>query len=219
MPISQHPPQLICFDMDDTLIQGNSWLRFNLALGVSQVEDDQLYARFAAGEIDYAEWIAALHELYRLPRPEIDRAFVQTVLSDVSLVDGAANTLTHIHQAGITTALITGSFRTTATAVATQLNIPHVYANTDCVYKDQGQLTHLVAQGDEGAGKLAYVEELCRQRGLTITQDVMIVGDSSNDIPAFLATKQGVTFDFASSKVQAAARSVVPTLSDIIQLI
>lgn len=216
---SQRSPRLICFDMDDTLIQGNSWLRFNLALGVSQAEDDQLYARFAAGEIDYQQWMTALQTLYRLPRPEIDRTYVNTVLSEVSLVAGAVDTLTQIHHAGITTALITGSFHTTATTVAAQLNIPHVYANTDCVYDDHDQLTHLVSQGDEGAGKLAYVEELCRQRKLKITKDVMIVGDSSNDIPAFHATTHGVTFDFASPRVQAAARTVVPTLSDITQLI
>jgi phosphoserine phosphatase len=43
--------KLVVFDLDGTLIEGNTWLSFNLALGLSHQEDAGLFLQYQAGTI------------------------------------------------------------------------------------------------------------------------------------------------------------------------
>lgn len=177
-------PELICFDMDGTLIEENKWLDFNLCLGLTPTQDDALYEAFASGELSYHTWLERLREAYRLPRPNVTRDYVTTCLTQFTLQSGAVDALERAKALNVPTAVITGSFDTTAAAVAHALGIDHAIANTSCVFDTEDRLIDIESGGDEGEMKDRYLRALCVELNVSL-ESVIVVGDSGNDLPMF----------------------------------
>ena len=53
MVVVEKAASFVCFDLNKTLIHENSWLNLNLALGVTQEEDDELMQQYESGATSY----------------------------------------------------------------------------------------------------------------------------------------------------------------------
>ena len=76
--------KLICFDIDGTLIEGNSWYTLNTALGVTPKEDLELHKAYSTGLITYTDWLTTLETLYR-KRGKTTPEQITTALSTYTL--------------------------------------------------------------------------------------------------------------------------------------
>lgn len=198
--------------MDDTLISNNTWMDFNLFMGMSEDEDYALYKQFVSGEIDYVTWTQKLVECYKQhgskPKEEIE-AFLTTF----TLATHAQTAVAAAKERGLYTVILTGSFQTTADAVAKELNIDKTYANTTCLYDDAGKFLEFKSGGDEETAKVRTLNQICKDF-MVEPHECIAIGDGANDIKLFKATKNGVTFTNCSEEVQLSAKYIIDSLEE-----
>lgn len=210
--------KLVVFDMDDTLITDNTWLRFNTALGVTAEDDDRLYHEFSAGQIDYQTWLSELTQLYDLHNRHVTRDFVNEVLDTFELAPGAHEAVRSCKQHNLQTAIITGSFTTTAETVRDALGMDHAIANTSCVYDAEDRLINIASHGEEASAKVIHLESLLQELQIA-PESVLVVGDGANDVPLFKLTQHGVTFTSSKPAVRNEAEHIIRDLSEMTPLL
>jgi phosphoserine phosphatase len=210
--------KLICFDMDGTLIKESKWSDFNQCLGVPPAQDQAWYDAFTSGEITYDTWLEKLRTAYDLPRAGVTHAVVSDCLTRFTLQPGARAAVRAAAAMGISSAVITGSFDISATALADELNLGYAISNTSCVFDATGKLVDICSGGEEGEAKVQYLRALCVQIGCELT-DTLVVGDGVNDIPLFTQTDNGVAFSSCDKKVRVAARYTIEDLSALPKLL
>jgi phosphoserine phosphatase len=210
--------KLVVFDLDGTLIEGNTWLSFNLAMGLSPQEDTELFLQYQAGTISYQTWIDSLNHLYtRSPRKR--REVVETTLQNsYTLRTGAEETVAAIRARGYKIALLTGSFELTVRAVGAQLGIEHIAGNATAHFDEHNLFTHITVSGEERSLKVRQLEHLCHQLALQPT-DAVVVGDRGNDLDIFALSGCGITFTTSSEVVRRAAHLTITDLADLVKFL
>lgn len=80
--------KLICFDLDQTLIDHSSWRELGLALGISYEEDERLKKEYESGRFSYDDWNNKILELY-MRHSDSTRENITKILSNYSYKKGA----------------------------------------------------------------------------------------------------------------------------------
>lgn len=207
--------KLVTFDLDDTLIQQNSWLVLNRALGISDEEDSRLYNLYAQGELSYEDWMQALLLHYQ-KCDHANRSFITQVLTGYTLMDGVKRCVSTLHNNGIRTALISGSLDVVVEHVAQHLGIPHVFACNALIFDEDDILQTIEHSGDEHIAKTNYLKQLLRSLNVA-PHECACVGDGANDRDMFELTGRGITF--RGSKIEHDAWKVVDTITEIPDII
>lgn len=166
--------QLVVFDMDSTLIQGE--VIDELAKAADAAEEvEQLTERAMAGELDFEE---ALRERVGMLEGLTEDQLEQ-VAGSMELTPGASDLVRVLKQMGFKVALISGGFTFFTDRLQDKLGLDHAFGN-ELVIED-GEVTGEV-QGEiidsERKGKL--VEELAEREGVPLEQ-VVAIGDGAND--------------------------------------
>jgi phosphoserine phosphatase len=203
--------KLVCFDLDETLIEGVSWKTLNIGLGISQEEDRRWFLAYHSGEISYERWNDILLERY-LKHDDATRKGITALFSQYELSDGAREAVDHVRSKGYETALISGSVDIMVDLVAKDLGITHAKANYTFVFDDSGRLQSIHTFGDATIGKADHLESICDQLGISMNECACI-GDGQNDIEMFRRTGHGITF--RGSKIEKDAWKVIDSLKDI----
>lgn len=204
--------KLVCFDMDDTLVQQNSWYTLNIGLGVTTLQDREMYEAYGAGTLNYTDWLKKLFSIYQMNGA--NQESIEKILSEYVLADGARELVSYLKDKGYELAIISGSIDTLVDAVANELQIGLRKGNTHFSYDDSGNLCDIQSEGEEVHAKLRHLSAFCNQLGIKLTQCVCI-GDGANDIELFKATGKGVTFTSAPEKVQKEAWKIVKSFREI----
>jgi HAD superfamily phosphoserine phosphatase-like hydrolase len=210
--------KLVVFDLDGTLITGNTWEDLNTALGVSEKQDWDLYSAFSKGEITYEEWLSELHNLYNLQENRHSKGQVLEYLTQYELATGGKEAIADINASGHDTLLLTGSFQMTADAVAFELGIKEAIATTKCVFDDDGHLERLESAGNERQAKVAILSEYRKERSVELS-DCVVVGDGGNMIALFGLVEQSVAFETSSDEVKRAASNVINSIQELPNLV
>jgi HAD superfamily phosphoserine phosphatase-like hydrolase len=98
----------VCFDLDETLINHNSWLTLGLALGVTKERDQELYDEFKAGKITYEEWNDLVLSEY-MKHEDVSREGVTRIFEQYVLSDGAQEAVAYLREKDYEIILISGS--------------------------------------------------------------------------------------------------------------
>lgn len=100
---------LVAFDLDGTLLQmnGYSWNHISKILGVDEKEEKKIEAEYREGNINYAEWASQILELYK--QQGLNKKHLEDLISKISLVPGAKETIEELKTRGKKIALISGS--------------------------------------------------------------------------------------------------------------
>ncbi len=207
-----HPEiKLVCFDLDQTLINENSWSELSLALGVSKELDDELYRAFKAGEITYDEWNDRVLAEY-MKHDDATKQAIVACFSKYTLADGAREAVEYVKNAGYQVVLISGSIDVMVDLVAKDLRIHYAKANNTFVFDDNDRLIGIHAHGNDTLAKAQHLKSFCELLGVNMSECACI-GDGENDVEMFKRTKKGVTFE--GSKIESEAWKVLKTLHDI----
>jgi len=209
--------KLICFDMDDTLIDQNSWYKLNIALGVTPEEDQQMYDDYVGGSLSYQEWTAKLLALYA-ERKLATKDTISNILSEYTLKEGAKDLVLYLQQRGYILVIISGSFDILVRQVAEELGIKYFKANTNFEFDSRNYLKSIQSGGDEAHAKLNHLGSFCDQLGVSILECVCI-GDGANDLELFKKTQKGITFIGAPEVISKVAWHTVNQLTDIKNLL
>jgi len=207
--------KLIVFDMNGTLIENNSWLDLNLAMGITEEEDSHLLAKATAGEITDREGQQWLLNAYR-ERGDVSRGNIMKVLGKITYKPHAHTVITELKKRGHIVAIVSGAMNILVEYVAEELNVDHWRATNTFVFDNDDKLVHIEAAENESEGKLASMQNLMRELNFDYN-DCIAVGDGSSDILLFRATGNGVTF--SDSHVTHEAKYTINDLSDLLQIV
>lgn len=204
--------KLVCFDLDDTIIEQNSWLKLNFALGLTKEEDDDLYEKYHyKKEITYAEWIAELLILYK-QRGKANFDNIVASLSGYEYKKDSKEIIEYLKNKGYKVALVSGSFNIVVDLVARDLDIDIAEAINNFVFDVNNNLENITIMGDEKIAKLNILEDICLKLGIKI-EDCVCIGDGANDIEMFKKTQKGITFK--GSRIEKEAWKIIENLGDI----
>jgi phosphoserine phosphatase len=192
------PMRLFCFDMDSTLIQGETIDELARMAGVG----DQVVAITAAamrGEFEFQESFRRRVALLR----GLPAARVLEAIDRLPLMEGAERLFRTLKARGAKTAIFSGGFTFFGEYLQQKLGVDHVFANHLDVQDGlvTGRVTGAIVDGPRKAELLA---EIAAREAIPLDQ-VCAVGDGANDLPMLRLAGMGVAFH-AKPVVRAAAR-------------
>ncbi len=206
--------QLICFDLDKTLIDQSSWYKLNLALGITHEQDQAMVDAYLRNEFNYVEWTKKILQFYK-KSDKANRTDMRAILSDYQFVPGAVETVTYLQAKGYKVALISGSVDMMVNLAASDLNVDFAEACNTLVFDEAGRLTDLIPCVSDISAKLDYLQNICDRLGIDITQ-CACVGDGDNDVALSDATGHGITF--TDSHIKDNAWKVITALPELKEL-
>lgn len=190
--------RLYVFDMDSTLIQGETIDELARLAGVGE-QVATITASAMRGEIDFQEsFRRRVRLLQGLQETEILK-----VVDRLPLMDGAERLFRELKAHGKKTAVFSGGFTFLGRLVQERLGIDYLEANVLDVADGvvTGEVRGLIV---DGARKRALLEEVAVREGIPLVETVA-VGDGANDLPMLRLAGMGVAFH-AKPVVRAEAR-------------
>lgn len=199
--------QLALFDLDNTLLSGDSdfeWARFLIEQGVLDREvyearNIEFYEQYKAGTLDIHEFLAfQLKPLSRHPRCQLDawhREFMGTKI--LPMIPASARALVEDHRRrGHVAVIITATNRFVTGPIAREFGVEHLIA-TEAEERD-GEFTGR-AQGVPcfKEGKVARLTDWLRSRGESWNRvsESWFYSDSFNDLPLLAKVSHPVAVD------------------------
>jgi len=199
--------QLVLFDLDNTLLCGDSdfeWAQFLIAQGVLDHElhaakNQLFYEQYKTGTLDIDEFLDfQLQPLARHPRPQLDawhREFMATRI--LPIIGSRARALVRRHlESGALCAVVTATNSFVTAPIAREFGIPHLIATIPA--QEDGQFTGQ-PRGTPSfrEGKIARVEAWLESMGLWWSSfgESWFYSDSHNDLPLMRRVSNPVAVD------------------------
>jgi phosphoserine phosphatase len=206
-------PGLAVFDMDSTLIQQEVIDELARAVGLY----DQVAAITAAamrGEEPYADFEASLRARVALLQGVPATIWEQLKTRIITFTPGAPELLRVLVKLGWKGAVLSGGFVPLAEWVRDSLGLNYAYANQLVTDASSGLLTGELVYGQpiiHGLKKRELLLQIAQENGIRL-ENVIAVGDGSNDLPMMDVAGLGIAFH-AKPKVQDAAPSKLNSAS------
>ncbi len=197
----RRPKKMFFFDMDSTLIQGETIDELAKMAGVG----DQVKAVTAAamrGELAFPESFRHRVALLKgLPEERVLEA-----LERIPLMEGSERLFRTLRRHRIRTGVLSGGFTFFGDHLQKKLGVDFVHANVLDV-ADGAVTGEVRTRIVDGAYKAEFIQQIAAQEGLTLAQ-VVAVGDGANDLPMLRLAGLGVAFH-AKPVVRAEAKAAM----------
>ena len=167
--------KLIAFDMDSTLVQGETIVE--IARHVDKAEEMEKATIYAMeNNVDFSQSLKNRAKLLS----GIPLSALIEIADDLDITPGAEELIHHLKQMGWKIAIISSGFSIFTELLKEKLDIDFAFGNKLEVI--DGKLTgEVVGEIIDGKGKWDIITELANQLGIT-PDEVVTVGDGSNDI-------------------------------------
>ncbi|PSQ26969.1 phosphoserine phosphatase SerB [Halobacteriales archaeon QS_8_65_32] len=199
---------LVAFDFDGTLSDSEMTILLGEQCGVA----DRMAAitdRTMAGEIGYAESLRERVSLLEgLALDRVEAAFV-----NVRLQPGAAEVLSALVEAGVTTAVLTGGFERGVEGALADTGVTTDYTYANRLLDDGEALTGDVAGPLIEGTKDDVLRALADDSGISI-ENTIAVGDGANDRPMLAAAGVAIGYD-PKPAVEPACDVTVASMADL----
>lgn len=195
---------LALFDLDNTLLAGDSdylWGRFLAQQGVVdgdyyERENQRFYDEYRAGELDIHEFLAfSLRPLSEQPTErlqELRLGFMDSCIRPI--VPPAAEALVQKHRdAGDTLLIITATNRFVTEPIAELMGVPHLLA-TEPEHDGERYTGRVAGTPCFRHGKVERLEEWLQERNEDLS-DSWFYSDSHNDLPLLEQVEHPVAVD------------------------
>ena len=221
-------PQLALFDLDNTLLAGDSdfeWAPFLIKKGVVDPElqaakNAGFYADYKAGTLDIHAFLDfQLAPLGRHPRAQLDawhREFMADHIRPIMLANARALVQRH-RSLGHLCAVVTATNAFVTGDIGREFDIPHLIATIPgCAVSDSGQFScKPVGTPAFQRGKIARVEAWLESLGLWqgSFSERWFYSDSHNDLPLLEWSTRPVAVDADETLIAKAAAAGWPTIT------
>ncbi len=198
---------LVCFDLDGTLIQGTIfiWQTLHDAFGTDGQRRQQAKDDFHSGRISYQQWFD--HDLVLLGEAEATRQRMIAALDGIHPTPGGPETLATLREAGIHLAIISGSIDLVLQRYYGDVVFDEVLIN-QLDFDDGGHLLGGTHTDFDVERKGAGVEEIARRLGVDVARTAF-VGDNYNDVSAARTAGLSIAFNPRSEELTDAVDVVV----------
>ncbi|TVQ83173.1 MAG: phosphoserine phosphatase SerB [Bacteroidetes bacterium] len=196
--------RLVCFDMDSTLIQAEVIDELARKAGVYE-EVSTITESAMRGEIDFNESFVKRVALLK----GLDEGVMKEVAENLPLTEGVDRLFKTLKMYGYRTAILSGGFTYFGNYLKNKLAIDYVFANE--LEIQNGKLTgRHVGEIVDGDKKAELLKLIAFKEDINLEQ-VIAVGDGSNDLPMIRQAGLGIAFH-AKPKVKASADHAISSI-------
>lgn len=197
--------KLVVFDLEGTLFKQSytllggksfqsAWGALCASLGPAAEQEDLANGkRFYAGKYPgYSSWVAdtiRLHQRYQLNRNWFDK-----VINSVEYHNGVTQTLAALHEAGITTAVVSGGLKALADRVVLDHGVSHCFAAAEYFWGPDDLIRCWNILPTDFVHKRSAVEMLLKDLGISREQCAFI-GDGRNDVDVACYVGRAIAFN------------------------
>ena len=195
--------RLAFFDMDGTLISQESSVEMADRYLSKELHDEvaRITSQSMAGEISFKTNLLTKMKMFE----NTNKSMLEEVTAACTLSPGAKELCEMLHQASVTTYLVTGGLKTMAASFAQVLGMAGFCANTEKWINRSTDLDHpdWVMSGDlvppiiDGMEKARFVEDTSKKHRCS-PKDTLVVGDGANDID--MARIAGLAVGFSAKR-------------------
>lgn len=196
--------RLVCFDMDSTLIQAEVIDELARKAGVYEQVSNITEAAMR-GDIDFSESFKQRIALLK----GLDESILKEVAENLPLTEGAERLFRILKKYGYRTAILSGGFTYFGNYLKTKLGIDYVFAN-ELEIKDGKLSGRHIGDIIDGEKKAELLKLIAFKEDIHLEQ-VIAVGDGSNDLPMLRLAGLGIAFH-AKPKVKASAKHSISTI-------
>jgi HAD superfamily hydrolase (TIGR01490 family) len=188
--------KLIIFDLDNTILNGNSdysWIKFMIDSG--QVDHDEytkrneyFYEQYYQGSLDYDAWAEFALSTFKDKTPEQLKGLLKEFLNSIiePMINIYALRLLHEHSHDNDFMLLASAANSIIVKpIAERLGFKHIIA-TDAEIIDGKYTGRIKGESALGKGKLNKVKEWMSRNGFSNFENTTFYSDSINDLPLLL---------------------------------
>jgi len=196
--------RLVCFDMDSTLIQTEVIDELAIKAGIGDKVKEITEAAMR-GDIDFNESFIQRVALLK----GLDESVMKDIAKNLPITEGAERLFKTLKKYGYKTAILSGGFTYFGNYLKRKLDIDYVFANE--LEIENGKLTGK-HKGEivNGEKKAELLKLLAFKEDIHLEQ-VIAVGDGSNDLPMLKLAGLGIAFH-AKPKVKESAKHHISTI-------
>ena len=203
------PYQLICFDIDGTLVKHDSdrtiWEVLNLRYGGTIERNRERYDMFKREEITYPQWVEL--DVQDWIDAGATREQIVETTREFRLTDGAHETVHELGRRGFKLAVVSGTLDVLLESVFPDHPFEDVHTNR-LYFDDDGRLSGWQATPFDNHGKPVAVRNLSQKHGVPLER-VAYIGDGENDVPLLGTPGLFVAYQPRSAKLEAGADIVI----------
>ncbi|MEZ5358827.1 MAG: HAD family phosphatase [Candidatus Zixiibacteriota bacterium] len=206
--------EVVCFDMDGTLIRGTDSVEYLCGLNNKTKELQEIQARENSGEISWIE--ADYHKVKLIAGLSLD-AIEGKFSQGMRLIRNIEKVLEYLHERNIKAVLITSGAIQVAEIMGKRFAFDGVFGGEYEVKdgKFTGEITTHMGEG----GKLRHLSDFCKKANIPL-YNCVAVGDSDSDIALFRECGKSIAINY-SEVLQGKASAYFNTddLYDIIAIL
>lgn len=206
--------KIICFDLDGTLIDGNSWLAITEGLNCPVVKHVQLYEDTVSGKIAFEDAERELVGLWR-NSGKATKENLKEIYNKTKIRDGVRELFDFLREKGFLIYLVSGSNKFFVEGISKKLKPDGFYSNAEILFDEKGVISKINQRiHEQGEIKVEQVSEIAKNNKVDI-KDIYFVGDGENDIDIFIATGKGLSVHTSEEYLKEVAYKNLESLQDI----
>lgn len=196
--------RLVCFDMDSTLIQVEVIDELAKRAGVGE-KIAKITEQAMHGELDFKESFIKRISLLK----GLDERVLKEIAEWLPLTEGSEHLMSTLKKYGYKTAILSGGFTYFGKHLQRMLGIDYMFANELEII--EGKITgNYIGDIVDGEKKANLLKQIAFKENIHLEQ-VIAVGDGSNDLPMLRLAGLGIAFH-AKPKVKASAGHAISNL-------
>ena len=205
--------KLVCFDVDETLVNGTSWWMLTKALGCSLENASEIFNQAKEGKISFREGERLFTKMFQ-ESSNATREFIKNFFESIDVKPEARDLISYLKEKEYLIYLISRAIDIYVESVARKLGADGFYANSFLEFNNKGILQNIHYRENQAEVKLEQLQDLIGKVGININQ-VVCIGDSENDIEIFKATKHGIAVSTSDEELKKVSWKSVNSLSEI----
>jgi phosphoserine phosphatase len=205
--------ELVCFDIDGTLVDGISWLLLTKGLGCSPEKHIDIFNRSKKGEISFLEGERMLTKMYQ-ESGNANQKFIKELFSKIEPKSEAKEIISYLKKKKYKIYLISGAINIYTEEIAKKLGVDGWYANSSLKFDKNGILEKIYYKDNQGETKVKQLKELMKKFGIK-KDEIVFVGDSDNDIEIFKETGHGIAVELSSEELKNIAWKKIDSLLEL----
>lgn len=209
--------KLVCFDVDDTLIDGTSWWILTKGLGCSSEDAVSIFNQAKEGKISFREGERLFEKMYQ-DSGNATQDFIKNLFENINVKPEARDLISYLKEKEYLIYLISGAIDIYVESVVRKLGADGFYANSSLEFNNKGILQKIHYRENQAEVKLEQLQDLIGKVGININQ-VVCVGDSENDIEIFKATKHGIAVHSSNKELKRISWRVANSLSEMKEIL
>jgi len=206
--------KIICFDVNGTLVDQNSWDIFTFSKEIKKKLKD-IFDDYYNNKIPLRDfWDQVVLVFKSTGNANIE--YIRNHFDDVNVLkEGAEDLINYLKEKGYKIYLISCSINIYLEELTRKLKLDGFFAGTKFIFDENGELLSIESECFENKDfKEEKVRKVAEENNAEI-EDIIFVGDGKNDIGAFKITKNGIAIDSEVEELRNIAWKNVKQLKEI----